>query len=224
MLKAILWIITVFGLLPVTLLGLGHIISLVSIARLPKEPSEPGTVSFIGDVSIQVGSSSKLHFATGIWPAVVVVFGSVAVVVGLFFLLPRQPDRVRREGFSRVESYIDRLLHSRKQLSSLIVATPDGQHALLVMRQAGQTLLSVSVDRTKGDGQELELKRFFARLGMTPVRDYLSANGGVADATRSFEFHLVGDARVIARLCVSIFTDLFRVTDQQGLEFTGNGL
>lgn len=224
MLKAIIWIVTLLGLLPITLFALAHLISMISIARLPKEPPEPGTLSVIGDVSIQVGPGNKLHLSTHVWPSVLVVVGALSIFLGLLFLLPKQPDRVRVGGFFRIESYIDRLLRSRKDFASVIVATTDGQHALLVTRRSDGTVLHVGADRTKSDGEESRTREFFKQLGMAPVREYLAANGGVKDATCNFEFSLTGDAETIARLCVSVFTNLFGVTNQQELEFRAEGL
>ena len=179
----------------------------------------------MGDLSVQIGSSSpRLHLATQAWPAGLALAGVAAVVVGLLFLVPRQPDRVRNGGFLKIESYMDRLLRSRKEFASVIVATLDGQHAILVMRQSGRTTLDVSADRTKNDGQEAKLREFFNKLGMTPSRDYRSANGGVEDATCNFEFQLTDDPKAISRLCVAVFEDLFSVSDKQGLEFTTDGL
>jgi hypothetical protein len=225
MTKTVIWIVAVVGLIPVALLSVGYLISTVFIARLPKGPSEPGTVSFVGDVSMQIGASStKLHLSTHPWPAVVVLAGVVAVVVGLLFLLPRQPDRVRNDGFLKMESYMDRLVRSRKEHASVIAATMDGQHAILVMRQSNRTMLHISTDRTKNDGQEAKMRDFFTKLGMTPNRDYRSANRGVEDATCNLEFILTDDPKSIAGSCVAVFTDLFGVTDQNGLEFTTDGL
>ena len=218
-LKMIIWLAALLGLLPVLLCAIVHLISMISSARLRRDP-----FSFVGDIFIQLDSSSKLHLSTQLWPSVVVVAGALAVLVGLVFLLPKQPDLVHSGGFSRMESYIDRLLRSPKEFASVIIATPDGEHGLLVMRQAGRTVLCVSANRTKNDGGEARMREFFTRLGMTPVRDYLSANDGVEKATLNLEFQLTGDARTIGRLCVSIFTDLFGTADQHGLEFTTDGL
>jgi hypothetical protein len=123
-----------------------------------------------------------------------------------------------------MERYVDRLLGSRKEHASIIVATLDGQHAILVMRQAGRTVLHVSADRTKNDGQEAKMRDFFKKRGMIPDRDYGSGNGGVDDATCNLDFQLAEDPKAVARMCVSVFTDLFGVTDQDGLEFTTDGL
>lgn len=224
MTKTVIWIVAIVGLFPVALLSVGHLIFFL-ITRLPKGPSESGAVSFLGDVSIQIGpSSTKLHLSTHPWPAVIALAGVVAVVVGLLFLLPRQPDRFRSDGFLKMESYMERLLRSRKEYASVIAATLDGQHAILVMRQSGRMTISVSADRTRNDGEEAKMRDFFRKLGMTPTRDYRSANGGVEDATCNFEFVLTDDPKSIARSCVAVFTDLFGVTDQQGLEFTTDGL
>jgi len=55
---------------------------------------------------------------------------------------------------------------SRRQRASVIIATPDGQHALLVVRDAGQMVLDVSADRTKNNGEEAKMLDFFeARYG-----------------------------------------------------------
>ncbi|MGA2556790.1 MAG: hypothetical protein ABSG04_11020 [Verrucomicrobiota bacterium] len=219
MTKTVIWILAVLGLLPATLLSIAYLVAIVSSARLTKEQSD------LGDVSIQIGwSSTELHMSTQLWPAALVLSGVLAVVVGLFFLLPRQPDRVSSGGFLKMESYIGRLLRSEKKSSCIIVSTLDGQSSLLVMRQAGQTMLLVSADRTKNDGQEEKMREFFKKIGMTPSREYRSANGGVEDARCCFEFQLTGDPKDIAKLCVSAFTDLFGVTDQHGLEFTTHGL
>lgn len=222
MTKTVIWIVAVIGLLPPTLLSIASLVSSISVARLSKEQGD------LGDVFVQIGSSSssstKLHLTTQAWPAVVVLAGVLAVVVGLLFLLPRQPDRVQSGGFLKMESYMDRLLRSHKEYASVIAATLDGQHAILVFRQSGRTTLDISADRTKNDGQEEKVREFFKKLGMTPSSEYRSANGDVEDATCNFEFPLTGDAKDIARLCVSVFTDLFGVTDQHGLEFTTDGL
>jgi hypothetical protein len=219
MTKTVIWIVTVLGLLPVTLFSIAYLVSTICIARLSKEHSD------LGGVYIQMGSSSaKLHMSLQVWPAVVLLAGVLAVALGLLFLLPRQPDRFRSGGFLKMESYIGRLLRSAKKSSSVIVSTLDGQSALLVMRQAGRTTLLVSADRTKNDGQEARMRDFFAKLGMIPNRDYRSANGGVEDATCNLEFVLTDDPKAISRVCVSVFADLFGVSDTQGLEFTTDGL
>lgn len=222
MTKTVIWIVAAIGLLPATLLSIASLVSSISVARLSKEQGD------LGDVFVQIGSSSssstKLHLTTQAWPAVVVLAGVLAVVVGLLFLLPRQPDRVQSGGFLMMESYMDRLLRSHKEYASVIAATLDGQHAILVFRQSGRTTLDISADRTKNDGQEEKVREFFKKLGMTPSSEDRSANGDVEDATCNFEFPLTGDAKDIARLCVSVFTDLFGVTDQHGLEFTTDGL
>ena len=134
------------------------------------------------------------------------------------------PDKYPTLGFAQVPSYVSRLRASRKQKASVIMATADGQHALLLMRYDGQVVLSVSEDRTKANGEEDHMVRFFSNLGMTPVRDYLSANGGVPNSERTCEYALPKDAPAISLLCVSTFTNLFGVGDDHGFEFTSDGL
>ncbi len=134
------------------------------------------------------------------------------------------PDRYPTNGFAHVKSYLSRLQRSPQRRASVIMATADGQHALLVMRDAGQTLLSVSADTTKNTGEETNMVQFFSERGMRPSRDYLSANGGVPNSERTCEYPLTGSADAAAELCISVFTNLFGATDTNGLEFTTDGL
>jgi hypothetical protein len=134
------------------------------------------------------------------------------------------PDQYPTNGLAHVGSYMTRLQSSPKQRASVIIATPDGQHALLVVRDAGQMVLDVSADRTKNNGEEAKMLDFFSKLGIAPMRDYLSDNGGVKDATRTCHYALSDDPQAVARLCISVFTNLFGVADEHGLEFRTRGL
>jgi hypothetical protein len=225
MAKILIWIVVIIGLLPITVISIVNVVFASFIAaRQPPEASVPEATSFVSDVSIQIGSpSTRLHLSTHPWPAAVVLVGVAIVIVGLAFLLPGQPDRVRRHGLLKIESYMGRLIESRKANASVIVATLDGQHAILIMRNAGRTTLNISADRTKNDDQEAKMRGFFRKLGMTPDRDYRSPSGGVEDAACNFEFQLTNDPKAIARLCASLCKDLFSVTAQDGLEFTKDG-
>ncbi len=103
------------------------------------------------------------------------------------------PDRYLTNGFAYVASYMSRLQISRKERASIIMATADGQNALLLVRDGGQMVLSVSADRTKPTGEEAKMLEFFSKLNLAPIRDYLSANGGVTNATRTCDYALSGD-------------------------------
>ncbi len=133
------------------------------------------------------------------------------------------PDGYATNGFAQVKSYMSRLQRSPQRRASVIMATADGRHALLVIRDAGQTLLSVSADTTKNT-EETNMVQFFSERGMRPSRDYLSANGGVPNSERTCDYLLTGSADTTAELCISVFTNLFGVTDDRGLEFTTDGL
>jgi len=127
-------------------------------------------------------------------------------------------------GFLHMESYIDRLLRSQKESATVIVATADGPHALLVKRQADRTVLSISPDRLLNNVEGSRIKEFFSRRGMIPSRVVRSANPVYDNAIQGFEFQLPSDPKAIARLCLSVFTELYGVTDQYGLSFTTEGL
>jgi hypothetical protein len=130
------------------------------------------------------------------------------------------PDEYPTNGFAQVPSYMAQLRSSRKKRASVIISTTDGQNALLVVRDGGQMVLSVSADRTKPTGEEAKMREFFSKLCMAPIRDYLSDNGGVKDATRTCHYALPDDLQAVANLCISVFTNLFGATDEHGLRFS----
>jgi hypothetical protein len=85
-------------------------------------------------------------------------------------------------------------------------------------------VLVVQANRTKRPKEEAKIPEFFLKRGMVPIRDRLSDNGGVNNATRTFHYLLPDDPDTIARLCASVFQDIFQVTDEHGLKFSTHGL
>ncbi len=134
------------------------------------------------------------------------------------------PQTYSTNGLAHVKSYVSRLQTSGKKRSSVIISTLDGQHSMLLIRDAGQTFLSISADRTRQDGQERRITAFFGRLGMITVADRLSSYRNIPDGLHTWHFALPEDGEAVSQLCISIFTDLFEVSDQSGLRFSTNGL
>jgi hypothetical protein len=127
------------------------------------------------------------------------------------------------DGVARVVDYASRL-NAKSDAACVVISTLDRQHALLLIRDAGRTFLSISADRTLHDGAERRLMDFFGRLGMAALRDRLSSNGGVPDATRTWHFPVGGSPGEIANLCAAIFAELFGIPPAQGLRFSTKGL
>src|ERR1017187_1756283 len=99
-----------------------------------------------------------------------------------------------------MDKYIERFLRSRKESATLIVATTDGPHTLLVKWQAGQTMLSVEPDWPNSKWNKVEeslIREFFKSRGMKPIKENRSANPIYDDGILGFEFQLSGDRETI---------------------------
>jgi hypothetical protein len=139
---------------------------------------------------------------------------------------PRPTEAVtehQTDGIAQVQSYLSRLF-GRAGRASVVISTLDGSHAILLLREAGQTFLSVSVDRTTGGRQERAAREFFTRVGLFPLRDRLSASCKGPSTTHTWHFRLADDVGGVSALCAAIFTQLFGIDPQQGLRFSLTGI
>lgn len=210
MTKFLIWITALLGLAPAILVA----ISTLVVSRLRHKNTD------LGGASLQIGTFAiNLNVSSYSWAAVMVLAGAAFVAVGLLFLLPGQGRFVPRTGFSKIELYIEQLLRSPSEVSSLIVATPDDQSSLLLMKEGGQTTLHVSIQRTLHPNQEARLRTLCREHNVLPAKEFLSSNGGAEGATISFEFPLGDNPKSVAKLCIQVLTDVFGATDKQGLRF-----
>ena len=137
-----------------------------------------------------------------------------------------EPDRFPSGGFSRLEEYVARLLRSKAKLTSLIIATADQQNAMFVSFRDDLVQLHLCADTRPIPGtrhvigNELAIRSYFKKLRIDPTEDYLAGNGGVKDATRCLTYPVIGDAKHISDLCISVFRDVFCVGDEKGIMIT----
>ena len=81
-------------------------------------------------------------------------------------------------------------------------------------------MLIIFPDRIWNKVEESKIREYFSRRRMPVFHEIRSANPAYDEGALGFEFQLHGDARTIARLCVSVFAELYGATDQYGSSFT----
>lgn len=227
--KTLIWLLAIVGLATPCFLAVVHLAS-YWIARqyIANEPQEPGETSFLLGPTFVFGGSSanapKLELTSSLVPPVATLVGGIVFLVGLFFLIPRQPLVVKlvvkKDGFSQLETHVQRLLRSRSDFASLGLSTPDGQHGLDLYCRNGQVeVVSLFPSVKPPDGHEELIRRYFTARNISPSQDYVPANGGVEGAPRVLSYPLPSDAQVISQVCKDIFTDIFGVGDSQGVQY-----
>jgi hypothetical protein len=219
--KPFLWLFTVIGLLPVAGFAMLHLASWVALRReLAREPAnDDGSFTLITTSYVSFGeSSSPMNVSTHAWPAILILIGALCCVIGLIYLIPRQPLRVSRDGYSRLEPLIKKVVSSSRDHPSLIVSARNGNEALLVMRGESGFELSVSADTN--DDKLVALKTMFAKRGVHPANEYTTHDDHFGTDTTHLAFPLVGDSNEIADVCIQVFRDIFGVSDDEPMEFT----
>jgi hypothetical protein len=131
-----------------------------------------------------------------------------------------KPDSFASDGFAHIEAYVSRLLRSSARFTSLIIATPDGQTAVSLWQRGGISEFTLSVEWRSEAEQEQALRRFFSERGLSTSHDYLAGNGGVPDATRCLGHFLPADAQFITALTKDVLRQIYRVREQDALDFT----
>jgi hypothetical protein len=194
---------------------------------MQKESNEPGSVSFIGGASIEIGPSiAKLRLSTKPWPAVVTVCGIVAVLIGMSFLLPTTPHRSHLNGLSRIGEYVKRALNSQSPYASVAIAKADGSHAVLIARRGHQVSLTVFSDLSRTSVSDLcsKMEEFFSTHGVVKVENGLSTIGSSNANVCPLEFALTADAEKDVELIRYLFRNFLNADDSTSLEFTTTGL
>lgn len=211
--KVIIWTAMLLGLAPAILIAISTLI--VSRCRQKND---------CGCASLQIGTLAiNLDVSSNLWPAILVLVGSAFIVLGLIFLLPKQAEFVRTKGFSKIETYVEGLLRSRSQLSSLIISTTDDKSSVLLVKEGRQTTLHVPIQRGLYPNQEGELRVLCKRLNITPTKEFVSSNREDRDAVNNFEFAVSDDPKSIAELCVQILTQVYGAKADCGLRFINHG-
>src|SRR5436190_11716620 len=132
--KLLIWFITIIGLLPAVYLSIECLMARASFAQRKGRPESAESSLILARSSIQIGPA-KLRLSTERWPAILTMLSAMFVCVGLFFLLPNNPQKIRRDGLSQIAYYVDRVINSRGDHASVTISTLDGVHAVLLARR-----------------------------------------------------------------------------------------
>lgn len=219
--KLFLWITMLVGLVPVTAFSVFHLLVWGSsvASETPAEPAEEDGSSSIVMASVQFGEAGAPTIVNpSRWPAVLVLTGAILCAIGLFCLIPKQPLRVARDGYTRFEPLIEKVLESRRDYSSLIVSAEGGQKALLVSRRGEEFLLSVSIDSS--DPAIGSIVEFFSDRGVSPSNEYTTHDDRFSISTSHLEFPLPQAADAAAETCTHVYRDILGVAETEPMEFS----
>ena len=220
-----IWLATMAGLLPIGLLSVWALTAQASFARLQRGSPELGSLSRTHGISMRIGSAAKFRLTTETWPAVVTLCGIVFVLVGMFFLLPGKPQRFHRDGLSKIGYYVGRVLRSRKDYASVVIAKPGGGHAILIARRGGTVLLNVILAPNAAEAQNARnsIGNFLAKRGVVGGSEFSPNEGEQPANPCRIGFILNTNQNLNAKLIRDLFVEFFGVDDSTGLEFTTTG-
>ena len=131
-----------------------------------------------------------------------------------------EPDHFPNHGFDHLQFYLSRLLASPAPFASLTIFTPDGQRGFALHHRGKQTEISLIIDWRREPAKEAKIRDLFRVLGVSATQDYVAGNGPIPDATRVLNYPLGGDAHEISTLCQRIFSEIYGVTPEDGLDIT----
>ena len=75
------------------------------------------------------------------------------------------------------------------------------------------------IDGRNINNMESNIRNLFNKYEITPTSDYLAGNGNIIDAIRVLAYPISGDCRQITDLCKLILSEIFSVSQQEGLKF-----
>ena len=217
--KTILWTITIVGLLPLVAFSLLHLFTYVAMRRaLPPDDADPYTHT-ITTTTFQFSESARPTIVSpNAWPAIVALCGVALCVIGLLYLIPRQPLFSTSNGYDRFQPLLTRIMASTAEHPSLIVSARGGNEALLVMRGEhgwGLSLSATSDNQTVID----QIKSYFSVRNVDAMQDYTTHDDEFDITTTHLLFPLSGDPAADAETCANIFRDVIGVTNDEPMEF-----
>ncbi len=217
--KTILWAITIVGLLPLVAFSLLHLFTYVAMRRaLPPDDADPYTHT-ITTTSFQFSESARATIvASHAWPAILALCGATLCIIGLIYLIPRQPLYAASNGYDRFQPLLTRIMASTAEHPSLIVSARDGNEAVLVMRGDHGWELSLSANSDKQTVIE-QITSYFADRDVDPIQNYTTHDVEFDITTTHLAFPLSGDPTGDAETCVNIFRDMIGVTNDEPMEF-----
>ncbi len=129
-------------------------------------------------------------------------------------------DSFRSDGFSRIESYVSRVLHSSAQFTSLTIATPDHRMAVTLRQRGGIPECGLIVDWRSEPEREHAIRQFFVERGISAARDYLGGNGSIPDAIRVLDYTLPPEVHFVTVLTIDVLRQIYHLKEKDALDFT----
>lgn len=149
------------------------------------------------------------------------------------------PDQIPENGLNHVIKYVARMVKSSSTRCSLIIATPDGDKACLIIKEDGQPKIYESVHLAPSSPtpkkvwphvvvppsepepeKEQAIRKLFAELNIAPVKDEVHDYNGYADARRSLIYPISNDIVEATRIIQRLLREVYHVRDEEGLNFT----
>jgi hypothetical protein len=221
-LKLFLWIWTLIGLLPILLFSVLHIYSSWQIRReLQLQPSrELAENEFVISTStVQFdGFKDPMVISTSIWPGLFCLMGISITVAGLFFLIPRQPIRLRTAVYERIPAIVDQVLVSKKPYASLIISSRDGNYAILLSKRDDR--VEISLSGSHSDLTELTaVREYFHGLGVAPSQDYTTHDDTFDITTTHLAYDLTDVATGPSEVCTHILRNIYSIGPDELFQF-----
>ncbi|HLK58170.1 MAG TPA: hypothetical protein VKU00_16505 [Chthonomonadaceae bacterium] len=154
-----------------------------------------------------------------------------------------KPDKVDAYGLNHIVKYVARMVKSPSPRCSLIIASPDGNKACLIIRQDEQLTILEHImlgsstpaksfkKLNKGylppqapePEKEQVLHRLFADLQIAPNIDTVHDYNGYADAMRDLHYPIGNDVGRATMIIQRLLREVYGVQEADGLHFTFEG-
>jgi hypothetical protein len=201
--KAFIWGLALVGITYPCLLAVMVLESNVRILRARDGSS-------LGAVGLCCTNGPCLELNPRPVPALLTLAGAACFLVGLFFLIPRQPQYVRMRGLDAVPIHVRRFLASRRLSARLSITASDPYVCVYLTswRRAVDLELWGSEDACVE-----HVHTYFRARGIEPLA------GDISGTThRGHSYPLPRDAGVITATCRDLLV-IFGVTESTGLTF-----
>ena len=124
-------------------------------------------------------------------------------------------------GLEKVGSYVSKLQASTAPYSSLLIGNDEKNLGLCLTRREAQTEFLYSDDESNED-EERNVRKLFADRDLTPLFDYTSLPATIWPSSlkmRSIHFPIPDSPVEATGVCREILSEIYGVTDKDGLTF-----
>jgi hypothetical protein len=161
---------------------------------------------------------------------------------GKWVNIPR-PDIVDSFGLNHIAAYVDRLVNFASPRCSLIIASPEGGKACLIMRDADSLkvmeMIPAEPSSHEGKGhfrelnfpapaaqpeKEAAVRKLFAELNLAPVYDQLHDANGYENGMRHLHYVISNDVDQATLIIQRLLREVYHVEEADGLNFTCSGM